>query len=94
MAIRLVVTFKAVPGKAQDFADAYLPLQQITHKEQGCERYQLFRATDDPDTLTLLERWTTQADLDKHVEAIRGRGGSPTTPFSAGNPTFERYDVE
>ena len=94
MAIRLVVTFRAQPGKGQDFADAFVPLAQITHSEKGCEQYQLFRALDDPDTLVLLERWTSQEDLDAHMEAMRGRGGSPTGQFGAGPPSLERFEVE
>jgi quinol monooxygenase YgiN len=94
MAIRLVVTFTAQPGKAQDFADAFKSQQEITHGEKGCEQYQLFRALDDPDKLVLLERWTTSEDLDAHMQAMQGRGGSSTAQFSAGGPTLERYEVD
>jgi quinol monooxygenase YgiN len=51
MALRLIVTFKALPGKAQDFADAFKGLAAITLKEQGCEQYELFRSQQDADTL-------------------------------------------
>ena len=94
MAIRLVVTFKAQPGKAQDFAAAFAPVMAITHAEKGCEQYQLFQALDEPDTLVLLERWTTAEDLDAHMQAMQARGGSPTGQFSAGPPALERYEVE
>ena len=94
MAIRLVVSFKAHPGKGQDFADAFEPGMEITHTEKGCEQYQLFRAFDDPDALVLLERWTTAEDLDAHMKAMQARGGSPTGQFSAGPPTLERYEAE
>jgi quinol monooxygenase YgiN len=95
MAIRLVVTFKALPGKGGDFAQAFTGLAEITHKEKGCEQYQLLRALDDADTLVLLERWTTQEDLDVHLQAMQSRGGSPTTPFrAAGPPAVERYEVD
>ena len=69
-------------------------LRRLRTRSQGCEQYQLFRALDNPDTLVLLERWTTQVDLDKHLEDMRARGGLPTTPFNAGNPSFEQYQVE
>jgi quinol monooxygenase YgiN len=93
MAIRLIVTFKVQPGKAQDFAEAFAGLAAITHAEQGCEQYQLFQAFDDPDTVVLLERWTTSEDLDAHLKALQGRGGSPTGQFAAGPPTMERFQV-
>ena len=94
MAIRLIVTFKVQPGKAEDFAGAFVPLAEITHAEKGCEQYQLFRATDNPDTIVLLERWTTAEDLDAHMKAMQARGGSPTGQFAAGPATVERFEVK
>jgi quinol monooxygenase YgiN len=94
MAVRLVVTFKAQSGKAQDFVDAFKPVMEITHSEKGCEQYQLFRAVDDADTLVLLERWTTAEDLGAHMEAMQARGGSPSSKFSAGPPKLERYEID
>ena len=94
MAIRLIVTFKARPGKAQDFAEAFKPGRAITLEEKGCEQYQLFQALDEPDTLVLLERWTTAEDLDAHMQAMQARGGSATSQYSAGPPTLERYEVD
>ncbi len=93
MAIRLVVTFKAQPGKGSDFAKAFASVAQLVHKEKGCEQYELFRGQDDPDKLVLLERWTDQASLDAHGEAMRARGPSPTAPFRAGNAAAEHYEV-
>jgi quinol monooxygenase YgiN len=94
MAIRLVVSFQAQPGKAQDFANAFKGLQEITLAEKGCEQYQLFQALDDADKLVLLERWTSADDLDAHMKAMQARGGSPTGQFAAGGPTLERYEVD
>jgi quinol monooxygenase YgiN len=94
MALRLVVNFKAQPGKGQDFANAFGAQAKITYAEKGCEQYDLFRGTADPDTLVLLERWTSQADLDAHMAAMQARGGSVTSQFIAGPPTLERYEVE
>jgi quinol monooxygenase YgiN len=94
MALRLIVTFKAQSGKGKDFADAFVPLAQITHAEKGCEQYRLFRAADDPDTVVLLERWTSAEDLDAHMKAMQARGGSPTGQFAAGPPTLERYEAD
>lgn len=93
MAIRLVVTFNALPGKGSDFAKAFAPVSKEVHKEKGCEQYELFRSQDDPDKLVLLERWTDKASLDAHSEAMRARGTSPAAPFRAGNAAAERYEV-
>ena len=95
MAIRLIVTFTAAPGKAQDFADAFKPAQDITHKEEGCEQYELLRSLDNADKLVLLERWTSAELLQKHMEAMQARGHSPTASFRAegSQPSLERYEV-
>lgn len=71
MAIRHVVTIEVAPGKAADFASAFNALQAIAEQEEGCEQYELFRSIDHPDKVVLLERWASQASLDKHMEAER-----------------------
>jgi quinol monooxygenase YgiN len=73
MAIRHVVTIQVAPGKAADFASAFTALQAIAQQEEGCEQYELFQSLDDPDRVVLLERWASQALLDKHMEAERTR---------------------
>jgi quinol monooxygenase YgiN len=95
MAIRLVVTFQAAPGKREDFIKAFEPLRQITVAEDGCEQYEMFASTEDPDRVVLLERWTNAELLEKHMEGMRARGGSPTSAFVAegSSPGFERYEV-
>jgi quinol monooxygenase YgiN len=88
MAVRLVVTFMAQPGKGEAFADAFAPVIKEVQQEKGCEQYEL-------DKLVLLERWTTAEDLDAHLELLRARGPSPTAPFRAEGfaPSLERYEV-
>jgi quinol monooxygenase YgiN len=95
MAIRLVVSFQAAPGKRDDFVRAFEPLRQITVAEDGCEQYELFTSTEDADRVVLLERWTNAELLEKHMEGMRARGGSPTSAFVAegSRPGFERYEV-
>ena len=92
MAIRLIVTFRAQPGKGENFAEAFAPLIREARKEKGCGQYDLFRSQDDPEHLVLLERWADQASLDAHSAAMQARGPSPTAPFRLGNPTMERYE--
>ncbi len=91
MAIRLVVTFHALPGKGTDFARAFAPIVQEVRSEKGCEQYELFVSQENPDKLVLLELWSDQGSLDAHSAAIRDRGSSPTAPFRAEAPSMERY---
>ena len=73
MAIRHVVTIEVAPGKAADFASAFKALRAIAEQDEGCEQYALFQSVNDPDKVVLLERWTSQASLDKHMGAERTR---------------------
>jgi quinol monooxygenase YgiN len=95
MAVRLIVTFRAKAGQGSQMAAAFAPVAAEVQKEKGCEQYEMFQSSTNPDTLVLLERWTTLDDLDVHGEAMRARGPSPTTPFRDENaaPTVERFEV-
>ena len=68
MAIRLVVTITAAPGKASELAQAYRARCAEVMKEPGCEQFEVFQSAVNPDKLALLERWTDQAALDVHAQ--------------------------
>jgi quinol monooxygenase YgiN len=89
------VTFKAKAGQGAQMAAAFAPAAAAVHQEKGCEQYEMFQSCADPDTLVLLERWTTPEDLDVHGEAMRARGPSPTTAYrdESAPPTVERFEV-
>ena len=91
MSIRLIVTFKVLPGTAAEFARAFAPVIADVHKEKGCEQYELFTSVDDPTKVVLLEQWADQETLDAHSAANRARGPSPTAAFRDGTPTLERF---
>ena len=67
MAVRLVNTLKAVPGKGAELAKVYQARAAIARKEAGCEQFDVFRGVDDADTVILLEKWVDQAALDVHA---------------------------
>jgi quinol monooxygenase YgiN len=68
MSIRLIVTINAAPGKGPELARAYKIRCAQVRKEPGCEHFEIFQSVDNPDKLTLLERWSDQAALDAHAE--------------------------
>jgi quinol monooxygenase YgiN len=67
MAIRLVVTISAAPGKGSELAQAYRARCAEVMKEPGCEQFEVFQSVVNPDKLAILERWTDQAALDVHA---------------------------
>jgi quinol monooxygenase YgiN len=73
MAVRLVVTITAVPGKGSELANAYQARCAEVMQEPGCEQYEVFQSVVEPDRLVLLERWTDQAALDAHAQLNRTR---------------------
>jgi quinol monooxygenase YgiN len=68
MAVRLVVTITAAPGKGAELAQAYKERCEACMKEPGCEQFEIFQSIANPDRLALLERWSDQAALDVHAK--------------------------
>jgi len=68
MAVRLVVTITAAPGKGGELAQAYKVRCEDCMREPGCEQFEVFQSVLSPDRLALLERWTDQAALDTHAK--------------------------
>ena len=91
MAVRLVVTITAVPGKGGELAQVYRQRCAECLKEPGCEQFEVFQSALDPDRLVLLERWSDQAALDAHVKLNATR--PPLRPeLRAGAGEREDYD--
>ena len=91
MAIRLVVSITAAPGKGSELAQAYKARCMEAMQEPGCEQFEVFQSALDPDRLTLLERWRDQAALDVHAKLSAAR---PPLPAGLRVGAGEREDYE
>ena len=91
MALRLVVTITAAPGKGSELAQAYRARCAEVMQEPGCEQFEVFQSVVNPDRLTLLERWVDQAALDVHARLNSTR--PPLLPELRVGPG-EREDYE
>jgi quinol monooxygenase YgiN len=91
MAIRLIVTISAAPGKGTELAQAYRARCAEVMQEPGCEQFEVFQSVVNPDKLALLERWSDQAALDVHSQANNTR--PPLRPELRAGKT-EREDYE
>jgi quinol monooxygenase YgiN len=90
MAIRLIVTIAAAPGRGAELAQLYSAYCAEVMKEPGCEQFEVFQSAVNPDKLVLLERWTDKAALDVHaLTSVR-----PTLPPELRVGTSEREDYE
>ena len=55
MAIRLVVTITAAPGKGSELAQAYKARCAEAMKEPGCEQFEVFQSAVNPDRRTYMQ---------------------------------------
>ncbi len=91
MAIRLIVTITAAPGRGAELAEVYQARFAQVLKEPGCEQFEFFRGVADPDRIVLIERWTDQASLDAHAKLQATR---PAPPAELRVGVSEREDYE
>ena len=68
MAIRLIVTINAAPGKGSELAQGYRSRCAEIVNEPGCEQFEVFQSVVNPDKLVILERWIDQTALDVHAK--------------------------
>jgi quinol monooxygenase YgiN len=92
MAIRLIVTIAAAPGKGSELAQAYKGRCAEIMKETGCEQFEVFQSVVNPDKLALLERWTDKAALEAHAKLNTSR--PPLSPELRAEGRPEREDYE
>jgi quinol monooxygenase YgiN len=77
MAVRLVVTITATPGKGAELAQAFKARCAECMQEPGCEQFEIFQSVLNPDKLALLELWKDQAALDAHAKLNTTRPPMP-----------------
>ena len=77
MAVRLIVTITAAPGKGSELGKLYKARCEDIVKEPGCEQFEVFQSVVNPDHLVILERWTDQAALDVHSKVNTTRQPLP-----------------
>ena len=91
MAIRLVVTLTAAPGKGTELAQVYKARCAEVAQEPGCEQFEVFQSAVNPDRLVLLERWADPAALDVHAKVNQTR---PPVPPGLRVGSGEREDYQ
>jgi quinol monooxygenase YgiN len=90
MAIRLIVTIAAAPGRGAELAQLCRAYCTEVMKEPGCEQFEVFQSVVNPEKLVLLERWIDKAALDVHALTSTRPTLSPELRVG----TSEREDYE
>ncbi|MDZ8275229.1 antibiotic biosynthesis monooxygenase family protein [Microbacterium aquimaris] len=66
MAVTVVAVLTAKPGMGPAVIESFREVSPRVHDEPGCELYAA-HLEQDGDTVVMVERWTTRADLDAHA---------------------------
>jgi quinol monooxygenase YgiN len=92
MPVRLVVTFPVQTGQGDAFERAWKDRLEEVRREPGCEQYEIFRSAEHPDSVVLLELWSSAETLKAHAEVNQTR-----TPIGRdlldGRSTVERFET-
>ena len=91
MAIRLIVTINAAPGKGSELAQGYRSRCAEIVSEPGCEQFEVFQSVVNPDKLVILERWIDQTALDVHAK-LNSTRPSLLPELRAGRGEREDYE--
>ena len=94
MAVRLVITLNAAPGKGAEFEAAFGKLQAAVRAgEPGNLQYDLFRSKDEADTYVVYEQYADEAALEAHRSAPHARTlGAAVGATLAGRPQVLAYE--
>ena len=77
MSVRLVISISAAPGKGGELAEAMKLRCELSAKDTGCLQFEVFRSALNPDKLTLLELWESEAALAAHAKLQAARPPLP-----------------
>jgi len=91
MAIRLVLTITAAPGKGSELGQAYKTRCLEIMKEPGCDNSRSSKVSVNPDKLALLERWTGPGSLWVHAQLNR-LVAAAARARTGGRPEREDYE--
>ena len=78
--IRVVAHFKPKPGKLEEAWQLLSGFTAPTRQEKGCVFYDLHENSADPEDLTFIEEWESEADLDAHGESAHIQAGRRRMP--------------
>lgn len=65
MTVVVTAVFYPLPGRKEELATTMQAGIEAVHGENGCELYAIHDAEDG--TITMIEKWTTEADLNAHA---------------------------
>ena len=67
--LTVIATFQARPGKESELRAALIGLRAPSRNEAGCLNYDVHQSVDEPAKFLFHENWTSQAQLDAHLQS-------------------------
>jgi len=81
-------------GKEDELRALLRGLIEPTRREPGCVTYELLQNTTDQTDFTFVEEWSSDADLDAHLQSTHLRNARMRLPnLAAADPDIRRYRV-
>lgn len=92
--VRVVARIVARPGKVEELRTLLQGLVEPTRKEPGCVTYELLQNKMDPTDFTFVEEWSSEEDLDAHLQSPHLQEACVRLPdLAAADPDIRRYIV-
>lgn len=92
--VRVVARVVARPGKEEALRALLGGLIEPTRRELGCVTYELLQNTADPTDFTFVEEWSSEADLDAHLQSAHLRQARcRLSELAVTDPDIRRYTV-
>lgn len=66
--VKVVARNYAQKDKLNEIIELYKELVELTRKEKGCIRYELYQDENDATILTMIEEWENRKALDEHFK--------------------------
>ncbi|WP_315082071.1 putative quinol monooxygenase [uncultured Clostridium sp.] len=67
--IKVVAKNFAKQDKMNEIIELYKELVEMTRKEEGCIKYEMYQDEQDARILTMIEEWENRQALDKHLKS-------------------------
>ncbi|WP_041279299.1 putative quinol monooxygenase [Desulfobacula toluolica] len=65
------ITLNVRAEKQMELLQTLLSLIEPVKKEKGCKSYAIFCDIKDKNSFCIMEEWTTQKDLNRHLKSLR-----------------------
>lgn len=89
--VTVIATLEARPGRVEELWALCLGLLEPTRAEPGCIVYEVFSSAEHPSRIVFVERWSSAAALDTHLQSPHITAALERLPeLACGGPEIQR----